>query len=69
LRNDGTTAAGLTKLRFFGREFAPLDPSRRPKMMVVCEDTSVTPFVEAFLRDEGLSEEDILSVDSGRQGR
>ena len=60
--------AGLTKLRYLEGEFAPLDASRKPKMMVVCEDTSVTPFVEAFLRDEGLSEDDILSIDSNRQG-
>ena len=37
-------------------------------MLVVCEDTSVTPLVEAFLRDLGLNEDEILRVDSNRRG-
>ncbi|MBR4170114.1 MAG: DEAD/DEAH box helicase family protein, partial [Kiritimatiellae bacterium] len=60
--------AGLAKLRYLEKEFSPLDAEKRPKMMVVCEDTGVTPFVSEFLRDEGLSEDDILTVDSNRQG-
>lgn len=60
--------AGLAKLRFLEKEFAPLDAEKRPKMMVVCEDTGVTPFVSEFLREEGLAEDDLLTVDSNRQG-
>lgn len=60
--------AGLAKLRYLEGEFARIDPAKKPKMMVVCEDTGVTPFVEEFLRGEGLAEDDILTVDSNRQG-
>jgi len=60
--------AGLTKLKYLEDEFARLRPDRRPKMMVVCEDTQVTPFVSAFLKEEGLAEEDILEIDSNKKG-
>lgn len=60
--------AGLAKLRYLEKEFASLDEAKRPKMMVVCEDTGVTPLVSDFLREEGLSDDDILTVDSNRQG-
>lgn len=59
--------AGLQKLRRLEADFARLDPDRRPKMLVVCEDTSVTPLVAEFLQDEGLHAEDVLTVDSGRK--
>lgn len=59
--------AGLAKLRRLEAEFAKLDPQRPPKMLVVCEDTAVTPLVADFLRDEGLDEDDVLTVDSGRK--
>jgi type III restriction enzyme len=60
--------AGLTKLRKLEADFAALDPSKHPKMLVVCEDTSVTPLVAEFLEGEGLTDEDILRVDSSRKG-
>ena len=60
--------AGLAKLLKLEREFATLDPTRHPKMLVVCEDTSVTPLVETFLRELGLNEDEILRVDSNRKG-
>lgn len=60
--------AGLTKLAYLEKEFAKIRPDKRPKMMVVCEDTAVTPFVEQFLLDEGLGEDDLLTVDSNKQG-
>lgn len=59
--------AGLTKLKMLEREFLALDEHKYPKMMVACEDTSVTPYVEAFLKTEGLNSDDIISVDSNRQ--
>jgi type III restriction enzyme len=59
--------AGLQKLRKLEADFARLDPTRHPKMLVVCEDTKVTPLVANFLQDEGLSEEDVLTVDSGKK--
>jgi type III restriction enzyme len=60
--------AGLTKLRKLEKDFAELDPNRHPKMLVVCEDTSVTPLVDDFLKLEGLAKEEILRVDSNRKG-
>jgi type III restriction enzyme len=59
--------AGLQKLRKLEADFARLDPDRHPKMLVVCEDTTVSPLVAQFLRDEGLHDEDVLTVDSGRK--
>ena len=60
--------AGLTRLKYLEKEFSLLDPEKHPKMMVVCEDTNVTPFVEQYLFTEGLSSEDVLTIDSSRQG-
>ncbi|WP_227978036.1 DEAD/DEAH box helicase family protein [Arenimonas daejeonensis] len=37
--------AGLQKLRRLEADFAKVDPERKPKMMVVCEDTTITPLV------------------------
>lgn len=59
--------AGLAKLRKLEIDFARIDPERHPKMLVVCEDTAVTPLVAQFLYDEGLADEDVLTVDSGRK--
>lgn len=60
--------AGLKKLSILEEGFAHIDANKRPKMMVICEDTSVTPFVAEFLESEGLDKEDILSIDSNKQG-
>jgi type III restriction enzyme len=59
--------AGLHKLRKLEREFAAIDPDRHPKMLVVCEDTTVSPLVGQFLIDEGLSESDVMTIDSGKK--
>ncbi|MDA7999834.1 MAG: DEAD/DEAH box helicase family protein [Alphaproteobacteria bacterium] len=59
---------GITKLGILETEFRKLDETKRPKMLVVCEDTTVTPLVSEFLLGEGLTEEDILTVDSSRKG-
>ena len=40
--------AGLTKLRKLEADFADLDPDKHPKMLVVCEDTTVTPLGRRF---------------------
>lgn len=60
--------AGLTKLTILEEHFAKTDPTQHPKLLVVCEETSVTPHVEDFLKMTGLSDEDILAVDSNRKG-
>lgn len=61
--------AGLTKLSYLEREFARINSAKRPKMMVVCEDTAVAPYVSEFLcTTEGLTEGDVLTIDSNRKG-
>lgn len=60
--------AGLRKLQILEEGFAKIDEKKYPKMLVVCEDTTVSPFVEAFLREEGLADEDILCIDSNAKG-
>lgn len=60
--------AGLTKLSRLEEEFLKVDPSKNPKMLIVCQDTTVSPFVEAFLKSEGLEDEDIVTIDSNKQG-
>lgn len=59
--------AGLQKLRKLETDFARLDATRHPKMLVVCEDTTVSPLVAQFLLDEGLHDDDVLTVDSGKK--
>ena len=57
--------AGLSKLRILEEHF-----SKSPKMMVICEDTNVSPLVVDFLQEpeQGLAEGDVLRIDSNRQG-
>jgi len=59
--------AGLQKLKKLEADFARIDPLRHPKMLVVCEDTTVSPLVAQFLRDEGLAEDEVMSIDSGKK--
>lgn len=60
--------AGLTKLNKQEEEFLKNDASKNPKMLIVCQDTTVSPFVEEFLKSEGLEDEDIVTIDSNKQG-
>lgn len=59
--------AGLKKLQILEEQFAATSAQKHPKLLVVCEDTNVTPHVVEFLKTTGLAEEDILRVDSGRK--
>ncbi|MDZ4252847.1 MAG: DEAD/DEAH box helicase family protein [Sulfuritalea sp.] len=59
--------AGLQKLKKLETDFTLLDPTRHPKMLVVCEDTSVSPLVAQFMLDEGLGADDVMAIDSGRK--
>jgi type III restriction enzyme len=62
-------SAGFTKLKKLEEEFAAIDSYRRPKLMVMCEDTKVTPLVADFFRHDCLlPDDDILLVDSGKKG-
>ena len=60
--------AGLTKLQRLEEEFVKQDEKKNPKMLIVCQDTTVSPFVEEFLKSEGLGNEDIVTIDSNKQG-
>ena len=60
--------AGLAKLRILEKGFLKIDGKKHPKMLVMCEDTVVTTYVEQFLHEEGLNEEDVLRIDSNRKG-
>lgn len=60
--------AGLKKLRKLEADFAKLDPARHPKMLVVCEDTGVSPLVASFLQEqEGLLADEVMTIDSGKK--
>ncbi len=59
--------AGLYKLRKLEADFARIAPDRRPKMLVVCEDTAVSPKVAHFLEQEGLAEDEVMTIDSGKK--
>lgn len=59
--------AGLQKLKRLEADFARLDPSRYPKMLVVCEDTTVSPLVCQFLQQEGLGSDEVMAIDSGKK--
>lgn len=59
--------AGLRKLKKLEADFANIDATRHPKMLVVCEDTTVSPLVAQFLRDEGLHDDEVMAIDSGKK--
>ncbi len=60
--------AGLERLKGLEEAFTSVNPDKHPKMLVICEDTKVSPLVEDFLRQEGLNENDILQIDSDKKG-
>lgn len=60
--------AGIKKLKLLEEEFTKDNKDKYPKMLVICEDTKVSPFVTQFLIQEGLKEEDILQIDSDKKG-
>ena len=59
--------AGLHKLKKLETDFAHIALERHPKMLVVCEDTTVSPLVAQFLRDEGLAGDEVMAIDSGKK--
>ncbi len=60
--------AGLAKLKKLETEFTAVDEKKNPKMLVVCEDTSVAPFVNQLMLEDGLSQEDVVTIDSNAKG-
>lgn len=60
--------AGITKLKILEDGFTKLDNSKHPKMLIICEDTHVVPYVTRFLKQEGYSEDEIMEIHSNRRG-
>lgn len=60
--------AGLSKLRILEDEFTKEAENKYPKMLIICEDTKVSPLVCEFLKSEGLSNDDIMQIDSDKKG-
>ena len=65
--------AGLTKLRILEENFYAYTKDdnnpKHPKMLVVCEDTSVSPFVVDYLKQyKGLADEEVVQIDSNAKG-
>ena len=60
--------AGLKKLQLLEDGFVKIDHEKHPKMLIVCEDTNVSPLVEEFLIGEGYSASDISKIDSTTKG-
>ncbi len=60
--------AGLAKLKRLETEFTALDEKKNPKMLVICEDTSVAPFVNQLMLEDGLAQEDVVTIDSNAKG-
>lgn len=66
--------AGLQKLKILEQQFVEFTKDKsgisdkHPKMMVICEDTQVSPRVVEFLVNEGLAGEDVIQIDSDRKG-
>ena len=57
--------AGMERLNRLQDDF---EEQKYAKMLVVCEDTKVTPLVEHYLISEGLAPEEVLRVDSDAKG-
>jgi type III restriction enzyme len=67
--------AGLQKLKILEEQFVDLTKDKEgisdkhPKMLVICEDTKVSPHVTQFLIDsEGLNENEVVQIDSDKKG-
>lgn len=62
--------AGLKKLRILEQQFEKIseEKNKYPKMMIVCEDTKVVPFVTEFFMSEGLNQDDVLEIHSNKKG-
>lgn len=60
--------AGIAKLKKLEAEFTAVDDKKNPKMLVICEDTSVAPFVNKLMLEDGLAQEDVVTIDSNAKG-
>ncbi len=66
--------AGLRRLQILEEHFINFTETKdgistkHPKMLVMCENTDVSPLVVDFLKLEGFGEDDVLRVDSNKKG-
>ena len=60
--------AGLEKLNILEKQFVELDKTKHPKMLIMCEDTSVVPHVEEYLKTLDLEDDEIMGVHSNKKG-
>ena len=60
--------AGLAKLKKLETEFTAVDGKKNPKMLVICEDTSVAPYVNQLMLDEGMAQDEVVTIDSNAKG-
>jgi len=60
--------AGLAKLKILEHDFTEKDETKNPKLLVICEDTSVSPYVQRFMMDEGLAKDEVVTIDSNQKG-
>ena len=60
--------AGLSKLKILEQGFTDFDKSKHPKMLIICEDTTVVPYVTQFMKQEGLSDDEIMEIHSNKKG-
>ena len=55
--------AWLKKLWILEENFKDLEDGKTPKLMIMCEDTTVVPYVAEFLRDKWYSDDDPKNSD------
>lgn len=60
--------AGLSKLKILEDGFTDFDKNKHPKMLIICEDTNVVPYVTQFMKQEGLSDDEIMEIHSNKKG-
>ena len=60
--------AGLTKLNILEKDFSKLNNPKHPKMLIMCEETEVVRYVEEFLIEIGLKDDEFMGVHSKKNG-
>jgi len=60
--------AGLKKLEILEQSFVKVGKNKHPKMLVMCEDTTVVPFVEEYLSEIGMGEDEFVGIHSNKKG-
>jgi len=60
--------AGLTKLAILEKDFSKLANAKHPKMLIMCEETEVVNYVEEFLLELGLKDDEFMGIHSKKNG-